>query len=76
MVVKTPDYEKRLTEYETGMAELQSQLKAMEEEVVTLRRRLQDAPEAGTNTGRATSGHQGPAGPGGEPKRKADLHPS
>ncbi|MGB5757017.1 MAG: proteasome ATPase [Acidimicrobiales bacterium] len=45
MVVKTPDYEKRLTEYETGMAELQSQLKAMEEEVVTLRRRLQDAPK-------------------------------
>ena len=45
MVVKTPDYEKRLAEYETGMAELQSQLKAMEEEVVTLRRRLQDAPK-------------------------------
>ncbi len=45
MVVKTPDYEKRLADYETGMAELQSQLKAMEEEVVTLRRRLQDAPK-------------------------------
>ncbi len=45
MVVKTPEYERRLTEYETGMAELQSQLKAMEEEVVTLRRRLQDAPK-------------------------------
>jgi proteasome-associated ATPase len=45
VVVKTPDYEKRLAEYETGMAELQSQLKAMEEEVVTLRRRLQDAPK-------------------------------
>jgi proteasome-associated ATPase len=28
-----------------GMAELQNQLKAMEEEVVTLRRRLQDAPK-------------------------------
>jgi proteasome-associated ATPase len=45
VVVKTPDYEKRLTEYETGMAELQTQLHAMEEEVVTLRRRLQDAPK-------------------------------
>lgn len=45
MVVKTPDYEKRLAEYETGMAELQSQLKAMEEEVVTLRRRLQEPPK-------------------------------
>jgi proteasome-associated ATPase len=34
-----------LTAYEKGMAELQEQLKAMEEEVVTLRRRLQDAPK-------------------------------
>ena len=45
VVVKTPDYEKRLAECETGRAELQSQLNAMEEEVVTLRRRLQDAPK-------------------------------
>ena len=45
VVVNTPEYERRLTEYETGMAELQTQLKAMEEEVVTLRRRLQDAPK-------------------------------
>ncbi len=45
VVVSTPEYERRLTEYETGMAELQTQLKAMEEEVVTLRRRLQDAPK-------------------------------
>ena len=34
-----------MTAYERGMAELQEQLKAMEEEVVTLRRRLQDAPK-------------------------------
>ena len=45
MVVKTPDYEKRLTECETGRAELASQLRAMEEEVSILRRRLQDAPK-------------------------------
>ena len=45
VVVNTPEYERRLTEYKTGMAELQTQLKAMEEEVVTLRRRLQDAPK-------------------------------
>ncbi len=45
VVVNTPEYERRLTEYEVGMAELQTQLKAMEEEVVTLRRRLQDAPK-------------------------------
>ena len=43
--VTTPEYERRLTAYESGMAELQEQLKVMEEEVVTLRRRLQDAPK-------------------------------
>ncbi len=45
VVVETSDYERRLNEYQTGMAELQTQLTAMEEEVVTLRRRLQDAPK-------------------------------
>jgi proteasome-associated ATPase len=45
VVVKTPDYEKRPADSETGVAELQSQLQAMEEEVVNLRRRLQDAPK-------------------------------
>ena len=39
------EYERRLSSYEVGMAELQNQLKAMEEEVITLRRRLQDAPK-------------------------------
>lgn len=39
------EYERRLSSYEVGMAELQNQLKVMEEEVVTLRRRLQDAPK-------------------------------
>ena len=43
--VNSKEYEKRLAGYESGMAELQEQLKAMEEEVVTLRRRLQDAPK-------------------------------
>jgi proteasome-associated ATPase len=43
--VNKSEYERRLTAYESGMAELQEQLKAMEEEVVTLRRRLQDAPK-------------------------------
>ncbi len=45
MVVKTPDFEKRPAESEAGVAELQAQLGAMEEEVVNLRRRLQDAPK-------------------------------
>ena len=45
MVVKTPDFEKRPAESEAGVAELQAQLEAMEEEVVNLRRRLQDAPK-------------------------------
>ena len=39
------EYERRLSSYEVGMAELQNQLKVMEEEVITLRRRLQDAPK-------------------------------
>ncbi|CAM9881907.1 unnamed protein product, partial [Sphacelaria rigidula] len=43
--VNKSEYERRLTAYESGMAELQVQLKAMEEEVITLRRRLQDAPK-------------------------------
>ncbi|MFT7600484.1 MAG: proteasome-associated ATPase [Acidimicrobiales bacterium] len=43
--VNKSEYDRRLAAYESGMAELQEQLKAMEEEVVTLRRRLQDAPK-------------------------------
>jgi proteasome-associated ATPase len=35
----------RLAAYERDMAELQEQAKALEEEVITLRRRLQDAPK-------------------------------
>jgi proteasome-associated ATPase len=45
VVVKTPDFEKRPADSEAGAAELQAQLRAMEEEVVNLRRRLQDAPK-------------------------------
>ncbi len=36
---------RRLTEYETQVSELQDQLKTLDEEIVTLRRRLQDAPK-------------------------------
>ncbi len=43
--INKSEYERRLSAYEAGMAELQEQLKVMEEEVVTLRRRLQDAPK-------------------------------
>jgi proteasome-associated ATPase len=39
------EHERRLVEYERQVDELQSQLKALEEEVVLLRRRLQDAPK-------------------------------
>jgi proteasome-associated ATPase len=39
------EHERRLVEYERQVDELQSQLKALEEEVVVLRRRLQDAPK-------------------------------
>ncbi len=43
--VDNSEYDRRLAAYESGMADLQEQLKAMEEEVINLRRRLQDAPK-------------------------------
>jgi len=39
------EHERRLLEYERQVGDLQSQIKALEEEVVVLRRRLQDAPK-------------------------------
>jgi proteasome-associated ATPase len=39
------EHEKRLSEYEREVTDLQTQLKSLEEEVVQLRRRLQDAPK-------------------------------
>ncbi|MCJ7436254.1 MAG: proteasome ATPase [Acidimicrobiia bacterium] len=39
------EHERRLAEYERQVGELQAQAKALEEEVVVLRRRLQDAPK-------------------------------
>src|SRR5262249_40700985 len=41
------DAQRRLAEYERQVAELQGQLKTLEEEIVVLRRRLQDAPKRG-----------------------------
>ncbi len=43
--ISTSEYEKRLASYEASLAELQEQVKGMEEENVALRRRLQDAPK-------------------------------
>ena len=45
ILVNEAEYEGRLAAYETEMAELREQAKALEEEVVSLRRRLQDAPK-------------------------------
>src|SRR5437764_6256289 len=39
------EYQRRLAAYEREVAELQEQAKLLEEEVITLRRRLQDAPK-------------------------------
>src|SRR5437764_10485093 len=39
------EYQRRLAAYEREVAELQEQAKLLEEEVVTLRRRLQEAPK-------------------------------
>jgi proteasome-associated ATPase len=46
-VIRTAESEaqRRLAAYEREMAELQEQAKVLEEEVITLRRRLQDAPK-------------------------------
>ena len=46
-VVRTADsgHERRLAAYERELAELQGHAKVLEDEVVTLRRRLQDAPK-------------------------------
>jgi len=43
--VNDPEYERRLGAYEAEMAQLREQSKALEEEVISLRRRLQDAPK-------------------------------
>src|SRR5689334_23131903 len=39
------EHERRLTEYEAQVDQLQEHIKGLEEEVVVLRRRLQDAPK-------------------------------
>jgi proteasome-associated ATPase len=43
--VNEPEYERRLGAYEAEMAQIREQSKALEEEVISLRRRLQDAPK-------------------------------
>ncbi|WP_442968037.1 proteasome ATPase [Rhabdothermincola sp.] len=43
--VNEAEYERRLAAYEREMAELREQAKTLEEEVISLRRRLQDAPK-------------------------------
>src|SRR5688572_33313831 len=45
VVPAASEYEQRLQEYEREVTDLQGQLKTLEEEVVVLRRRLQDAPK-------------------------------
>jgi proteasome-associated ATPase len=39
------EHERRLAEYETQVDQLQESIKALEEEIIVLRRRLQDAPK-------------------------------
>ena len=39
------EHERRLTEYEAQVDQLQESIKGLEEEIVVLRRRLQDAPK-------------------------------
>jgi proteasome-associated ATPase len=41
----TAEHERRLAEYETQVDQLQESIKGLEEEIIVLRRRLQDAPK-------------------------------
>jgi len=43
--INESEYERRLSAYESEMGELREQAKALEEEVLSLRRKLQDAPK-------------------------------
>jgi proteasome-associated ATPase len=45
ILVNEAEYERRLTASDAELAELREQAKALEEEVISLRRRLQDAPK-------------------------------
>jgi proteasome-associated ATPase len=45
ILVNEAEYERRLTASDVELAELREQAKALEEEVISLRRRLQDAPK-------------------------------
>ena len=45
VLVNQAEYERRLSAYEAETGELREQLKALEEDIVSLRRRLQDAPK-------------------------------
>jgi proteasome-associated ATPase len=45
VAVADPSFDRRLGEYEQLVADLQEQVKSLEEETVTLRRKLQDAPK-------------------------------
>ena len=68
------EHDRRLAEYEREVGDLQSQLKALEEEVVVLRRRLQDAPEARAHPRGAGPRDEGPARPGRLPERASLGH--
>src|SRR2546421_12499373 len=45
VAVADPSFDRRLGEYEQLVADLQEQVKSLEEETVALRRKLQDAPK-------------------------------
>ena len=68
------EHERRLAEYEAQVDQLQETIKGLEEEVVVLRRRLQDAPEARPHARGAPPRDQGPARPGRLPEREALRH--
>ena len=70
------EHDRRLAEYERQVDDLQGQLKGLEEEVVVLRRRLQDAPEAGPHARGEDPRDQGPARSRPSPRTNASPPPS
>ena len=74
--VNDAEYERRLAAYEAEMAELREQAKVLEEEVVSLRRRLQDAPKRVRTLEERLLETKGQLAQAVVPEREAHLHPA
>ena len=74
--VNEAEYERRLTAYDAELAELREQAKTLEEEVIALRRRLQDAPKRVRTLEERLLETKGQLAQAVSPEREAHLHPA